>query len=57
MAQKIRIVAEAHDVPIVENPPLTRAIFAKVDLGEEIPPEHYHAIAEIIGYVMRLGRR
>jgi len=57
IAKKIRDVAEAHDVPIVENPPLTRAIFGTVDLGEEIPPEHYHAIAEVIGYVMRLGRR
>lgn len=57
IALRIREVAEAHHVPIVENPPLARALFAGVDLGDEIPSEHYHAVAEVIGYVMRLQRR
>ncbi len=54
LAERIRQVAEGNDVPIVENPPLARALYASVDLDQEIPPEHYKAVAEIIGYVMRL---
>ncbi|TVR81015.1 MAG: flagellar biosynthesis protein FlhB [Rhodospirillales bacterium] len=54
IARNIREVAEEHDVPIVENPPLARALHASVELDEEIPPEHYHAVAQVIGYVMRL---
>ena len=45
-------------MPIVENPPLARALYASVDIDEEIPVEHYKAVAEVIGYVLRLkGRR
>ena len=54
VAHRIRDVAEEHDIPIVENPPLARALYATVDLDDEIPEEHYKAVAEIIGYVMRL---
>jgi flagellar biosynthetic protein FlhB len=54
VAFKIREVAKKHDVPIVENVPLARALYATVDIDEEIPVEHYHAVAEVIGYVMRL---
>lgn len=54
LAFKIREVAEFHDVPVVENPPLARALYAAVELDEEIPPEHFRAVAEVIGYVMRL---
>jgi flagellar biosynthetic protein FlhB len=54
LALKIREVAAAHDIPIVENPPLARALHATVEMDEEIPPEHYKAVAEVIGYVMRL---
>ncbi len=56
VALKIREIAENHHVPIVENPPLARALFAAVELGEDVPPEHYQAVAEVIGYVMRLDR-
>ncbi|MHC2333352.1 flagellar biosynthesis protein FlhB [Bradyrhizobium sp. USDA 4454] len=56
LAFKIREIAEAHDIPIVENVPLARALYATVDIDKEIPVEHYHAVAEIIGYVMRLRR-
>ena len=45
-----------HDIPIVENPPLARALYATVEIDDEIPVEHYHAVAEVIGYVMRLKR-
>lgn len=54
LAFKIREVAEEAEVPIVENPPLARALYATVELDEEIPAEHYVAVAEVIGYVMRL---
>jgi flagellar biosynthesis protein FlhB len=56
LAFKIREVAKAHDIPIVENVPLARALYATVDIDQEIPVEHYHAVAEIIGYVMGLRR-
>ncbi len=53
LAMRIREVAEANGVPLVENPPLARAIYASVELDEEIPPEHFKAGAEVIGFVMR----
>jgi flagellar biosynthetic protein FlhB len=56
IAFKIREVAKAHDIPIVENISLARALYATVEIDEEIPVEHYHAVAEIIGYVMGLRR-
>ena len=48
--------AKEHDIPIVENVPLARALYASVEIDDEIPVEHYHAVAEVIGYVMRLRR-
>ncbi len=57
VAAKIREIATANDVPIVENPPLARALYASVEIDQEIPPEQYRAVAEIIGYVMRLRGR
>src|SRR3546814_2296951 len=56
IALRIRAVAEEHDVAIVENPPVARALHASVEIDQEIPPEHYKAVAEIIGYVMRLKK-
>jgi flagellar biosynthetic protein FlhB len=56
IARKIREIAEAHDIPIVENPPLARALHGTVEVDQEIPQEHYRAVAEIIGYVMKLRR-
>lgn len=53
LAFRIREVAKENDVPLVENAPLARALFASVDIDEEIPAEHFAAIAEIIGFVMR----
>jgi flagellar biosynthetic protein FlhB len=54
LALKIREVAAAHDVPVVENVPLARALHASIEIDDEIPVEHYHAVAEVIGYVMKL---
>ena len=54
LARRIRQIAEQHDVPLVGNPPLARALYAAVDVDQEIPPEHYKAVAEVIGFVMQL---
>jgi flagellar biosynthetic protein FlhB len=54
IALKIREVAAEHRIPVVENPPLARALHATVEVDEEVPPDHYKAVAEVIGYVMRL---
>lgn len=56
LALKIREIATASRVPIVENVPLARALHASVEVDDEIPVEHYHAVAEVIGYVMKLRR-
>jgi flagellar biosynthetic protein FlhB len=56
IALKIREVADEHGVPIVENPPLARALHATIEIDQEVPAEHYKAVAEIIGYVMKLNR-
>jgi flagellar biosynthetic protein FlhB len=56
VALKIREVAGEHAIPIVENPPLARALHATVEIDQAIPPEHYKAVAEVIGYVMKLRR-
>lgn len=54
LALRIRELAEEHDIPIIENPPLARALFASVELDQSIPSEHFKAVAEVIGYVMQL---
>lgn len=57
VALRIREAAEEHNVPIVEDPPLARALFAAADVDEAIPREHYEAVAKVIGFVMRLANR
>jgi flagellar biosynthetic protein FlhB len=54
IALKIREIGKEHNVPIIENPPLARALYASVDVDESIKPEHFKAVAQVIGYVMRL---
>lgn len=54
VALRIRQLAKENGVPIVENPPLARALHATVDLDSAIEPEHYKAVAEIISYVWKL---
>jgi flagellar biosynthetic protein FlhB len=56
LALKIREVAGEHNIPIVENPPLARTLHAAVEVDQAIPPEHYKAVAEVIGYVLKLRR-
>ena len=55
MALQIRSIAEENKVPIVENPPLAQALFRSVEVGMMIPPEFYHAIAEVLAYVYRMN--
>jgi flagellar biosynthesis protein FlhB len=57
LALKIREVAEAAGVPVVEDPPLARALYAAVDIDEAIPPKHYEAVAKVIGFILNAGRR
>ncbi|MGL4242593.1 MAG: flagellar biosynthesis protein FlhB [Beijerinckiaceae bacterium] len=57
LALRIKSVALEHNVPVVENPPLARALHAAVNIDDVIPEEQYKAVAEVIGYVMRLKRR
>lgn len=57
IALKIREVGQAAGVPIVENPPLARALYAAVDIDETVRPEHYKAVAQVIGFVMRLKNK
>ncbi|MGF7153904.1 flagellar biosynthesis protein FlhB [Novosphingobium gossypii] len=57
VALRIREVAAEAGVQVLENPPLARALFAAVEIDHPIPIEHYAAVAEIIGYVMRLAKK
>lgn len=51
MTQRIRDVARAHDVPVVEYPPLARALHEAVEIDAVIPREHFEAVAKIIGVI------
>lgn len=57
LALRIRELAKEHKVPIVENPPLARTLYAAVDVDQEIPGEHYKAVAEVISFVLRLRQQ
>lgn len=57
LALKIRYIALANGVPIVERPPLARALYREVKVGREIPPHHYETVAEVLAYVYGLDRR
>jgi flagellar biosynthetic protein FlhB len=54
LAQRIRQRAIENQVPIVENPPLAQALYKSVDVGQEIPPHLYRAVAEILAYIFKL---
>ena len=57
IALKLRDKAREHNVPVVENPPLARALHAGVEEGQSIPPQFFKAVAEVINYVYRTGKR
>lgn len=56
IALKIRAVATEHEVPLLEAPPLARALYASCELGDEIPPALYHTVARVLAYVYQLRR-
>jgi len=56
VAARIREAAAEYDIPIIENPPLARALHASVEIDEEIPPDHYKAVAEVISYILKMRR-
>ncbi|MGI8742876.1 MAG: EscU/YscU/HrcU family type III secretion system export apparatus switch protein [Bryobacteraceae bacterium] len=60
LAHRIRAIATEHQIPIVENQPLAQALYKSADVGQEIPPDLYRAVAEILAYIFKLmnpGRR
>ncbi|HSW44753.1 MAG TPA: flagellar biosynthesis protein FlhB [Phycisphaerae bacterium] len=57
MARRIREIAIEHGVPLVERPPLARALYRAVEVGQEIPAQFYKAVAEILAYVYELAGR
>ncbi len=56
VALRIRELAKEHNIPIVENVPLARALFASVEIEESVPREHFEAVAKIIGFVMNTAK-
>ena len=56
IAQKIREIATENNVPLVENPPLARGLFASMEIDDEIPEEHFQAVAEVITYIWNLNK-
>ena len=54
LAARIRKLAIENQVPIIENPPLAQALYKSVDVGQEIPPQLYRAVAEILAYIFRM---
>jgi len=57
LAMKIVDIAEKHDITMVENKPLARGLYDSVDVGKEIPPEFYRAVAEVLSFVYKLQGR
>jgi flagellar biosynthetic protein FlhB len=55
LALRIRERATRHQVPIVENPPLARALYKSAEVGQEIPAHLYRAVAEVLAYLYRLA--
>jgi flagellar biosynthetic protein FlhB len=56
IALRLKAIAMENGVAVVENPPLARALYAAVEIDDEIPVEHYEAVARVIGFVMGKAR-
>jgi flagellar biosynthesis protein FlhB len=56
VAQRIREIARSNSIPILENKPLARMLYAQVEIGQEIPETLYRAVAEVLAYILRLRR-
>jgi flagellar biosynthetic protein FlhB len=57
IARKIREVAEAHGIPIIENKPLAWALFESAEVGDEVPEKLYRGVAEILAMVYKLKKK
>ncbi len=57
VAHRIKDVANENDIPVIENPPLTRSLYAAMEIGQMIPAEHYKAVAEVISHVFKLKNK
>jgi flagellar biosynthetic protein FlhB len=58
LALRIRQIAREHEVPVIENPPLARALYQGCEVGQAIPPDFYKAVAEVLAYIYRvMGRK
>ena len=57
LAKRIKDLGRQNNIEIVENPVLARALYSEVEVGREIPPELYEAVAEILAYVFKLKNK
>ena len=57
IALRIRQLAQQHGIPVVQRPPLARALYSSVEVGQEVPPAFYRAVAELLAYVYQLSGR
>ncbi|MDR0313390.1 MAG: flagellar biosynthesis protein FlhB [Treponema sp.] len=57
LAFKIREIAEAHDVPVVSHPPLTRLLYKDTEIGETIPVRYYQVVISLLGHILRADKR
>jgi flagellar biosynthetic protein FlhB len=56
VAARIREIAAEHQVPLLEAPPLARALYRHAEIGDQIPAQLYAAVAEVLAYVYQLRR-
>jgi flagellar biosynthetic protein FlhB len=54
LARRIKEIAIEHQIPIIENQPLAQALYSSADVGQEIPPHLYRAVAEVLAYIFKL---
>ena len=57
IAEKIKEIAQSHKIPIVENKPLARTLYKTLKIGQIIPRELFHAVAEVLAYVYKLKKK
>ena len=57
VAEKIKEIARANDIPVIENRPLAQALFKAVEVGMEVPADLYKAVAQVLAYVYRLKKK
>ena len=57
MAMRIRTLARENGVPIIENRPLARALYAEADVGDSIPEAYYEAISKILAHIAKIDKR